>query len=106
MTREDFYAYLDREFEKIPLEETYPTLIRMEEGWIRDYIIERFQNYQFCPHCGKFSPKKEFQYVEEMEEREENKKQYLVEVAYSICPKCHEREEEAVVSRVDMINFN
>ena len=106
MTKEEFYAYLDREFEKVSLEESFFTLIKMEDGWVRDYAIERFRNHQFCPHCRKYSLKKEFQYIVETEEREEDQKQYLVEVAYSICPKCHEREEEAIVSRIDMSSFN
>ena len=62
MKEQDFFDYLDKAFHDVPLEEIHDALKEMHSHWISEYEKRRFDKYQYCPKCKKYSLKDDFRF--------------------------------------------
>ena len=77
------------------------TLKAIKTEWLNCYIEQKFQEYGYCPECGKFSKLDEFTIQERMEENFSNIHGDVVlfsdKVRCYICPKCKKVAEKKLI---------
>ena len=94
LTKGACFDFLNSSFENASLEDVACSIDKRLPVWIAEYKKRKFEGYELCPTCGRFSKKEGFKIIQEekLEQRSSGDSAMVVPtkvmVTYQVCPRC------------------